>query len=164
MADITVPVPDERHAEFFQFFGLWLAGSLNLFPKVVEGSESQSEATEAPKPVSQPWGDTAKDVADAAALWKKLTLRARAMFSLLIDNPGEEFTGQQIADALDIPHGAYGVAGVLGYPGRHAYAIGRPLPTSWREDPETFESFYSMSKENATLFKVAREQVEGTAE
>ena len=164
MADITVPVPDERHAEFYQFFGLWLAGSLNLFPRVVKGPESQSEAAEAPKPVYQPWGDSAEDVADAASLWKKLTLRARAMFSLLIDDPGKKFSGQQIADALDIPHGAHGVAGVLGYPGRHAKAIGRRLPTSWREDLETFESFYWMSEEDASPFKVARKQVEGTAE
>lgn len=162
MSDITVPVPEARTAEFYQFFGLWLAGSLSLPGGIPVGAESPPETSQMPTP-HQPWGDTESDVNDAALLWEKYSPRARAMFSLLVDNPGKEFTGEQIADAANIPNGAHGVAGVLAWPGRHGYAIGRGLPTSWREDPETFESFYSMSEERASLFKAAREKVEGTA-
>ena len=37
MTDITVPVPDDRTAEFYQFFGLWLAGSLSLHAQPCTG-------------------------------------------------------------------------------------------------------------------------------
>src|SRR5687767_5877439 len=109
MTDITVPVPDDRTAEFFQFFGLWLAGDLSLSPKGPQGLQSLPEGTGASQQEFRPWADTPEDVEDAAALWKKFSPRARAMFSLLIDNPGKEFTGEQIAEAVKIPHGAYGV-------------------------------------------------------
>ena len=85
------------------------------------------------------------------------------MFSLLIDNPGEEYTGAQIAEACDIPNGAHGVAGVLAWPGRHGAAIGRGLPTEWREDPETFEGYYWIPTDRAEVFKAAREKAERAA-
>lgn len=159
MSDITVPVPDDRIAEFYSFFGLWLAGSLSL---PVPTSGISLETPEAPQPF-RAWGSTDADVADAVALWTKFSARARAMFSLLIDNAGQEYTGEQIAEACGIPNGAHGVAGVLAWPGRHGAAIGRGLPSEWREDPETYESFYSMSPERAALFATAREQLEGAA-
>lgn len=105
MSDITVPVPEARTAEFYQFFGLWLAGSLSLPGGIPVGAESPSETSQMPTP-HQPWGDTKSDVNDAALLWEKYSPRARAMFSLLVDNPGKEFTGEQIADAANIPNGA----------------------------------------------------------
>ena len=85
----------------------------------------------------------------------------RAVSSLLMDNAGDEFTGEEIAEAVDLQSGPYGVAGVLGYPGRHAYKIGRPLPTVWHEDSQTGEGFYSMPKAHADLFKAARAKAEG---
>lgn len=167
MTDITVPVPDERTAEFYQFFGLWLAGSLSLHPLATKGATGLAKPSESSEPSEfepKPWANTEEDVADATELWKKLTPRARGLFGMLMDNPGVEFTGQQIADALNIPHGAYGVAGALGYPGRYVYAMGRPLPSSWREDSETLESFYSMSGDTADLFKAVRAKAQGATE
>lgn len=154
MADITVPVPDDRIAEFYSFFGTWLAGSLN------PSSGEAADGSGVPQ-ASHEWGSTDDDLADAVALWKKFSPRARAMFSLLIDNPGTEYTGEQIAEACGIPNGAHGVAGVLAWPGRHGAAIGRGLPSNWRQDPETFESFYAMSPERAALFGAARDAAEG---
>ena len=46
MADITVPIPDERVAEFYQFFGLWLAKSLSLsasLPAGISGAADPSK-------------------------------------------------------------------------------------------------------------------------
>jgi hypothetical protein len=48
MADITVPVPDGRTAEFYQFFGLRLAGSLSLNQMPSGGSESSPKALRRP--------------------------------------------------------------------------------------------------------------------
>lgn len=158
MTDLTVPVPAERIPEFYQFFGLWLAGSLSLPAGPPDGFRVSAEASGAP--AVKEWSDTDSDLEDAVLLWGKFSANARAMFSLLIDNPGKKFTGEQIAEATNIPNGAHGVAGVLAWPGRHGYAIGRGLPSSWREDPETLESFYWMSQERASLFGAAREKVE----
>ena len=163
MADITVPVPDERTAEFYQFFGLWLAGSLSPTPISAETSKGLIEAPESQSYTS--WDDDKdqeKLLADAEALWKKYSPRARGMFGLLIDNPDTEYTGAQIAEAVGIPNGAHGVAGVLAWPGRHGSAIGRGLPTRFREDPETFETFYWIPANRAEVFKTARSMVEGT--
>ena len=158
MNNITVPVPDDRTAEFFQFFSLWLAGSLNL------SASSGGANAESPKPPAlNPWASTDQDFADAQDLWQKYSSRARAMFSLLIDKPAEEFTGEQIAQACDIPNGAHGVAGVLAWPGRHGAAIGRGLPTEWRWDAESLEGNYWIPSEVAEVFKAAREKVEGAA-
>lgn len=167
MTDITVPVPNDRTAEFYQFFGLWLGGSLQL-PDQGPADPSGALKTSllqgsTPKAAAMvPWGITERDHADALQLWKKYSPRARAMFSLLIDNRGKMFTGDQIAEAVNIPNGAHGVAGVLAWPGRYGMAIGRGLPTEWRENPETLELAYSIPTERAELFKVAREQVERT--
>ena len=159
MADITVPVPEDRIAEFYSFFGLWLSGSLS---HPTNASRTAQEPLEAPQPYRE-WANTDEDLADALTLWKKFSPRARAMFSLLIDNPGQEYTGEQIAEACNIPNGAHGVAGVLAWPGRHGAAIRRGLPSNWREDAETFESFYAMSPERAALFGAAREQAEAAS-
>jgi hypothetical protein len=155
--DITVPVPDERTAEFYQFFGLWLAGSLSH-------SASPSGVTEGPEaaqPDPRPWSDTEQDFSDAETLWRKYSPAARSVFSLLMDHPDQKYTGQQIAEAVNIPNGAHGVAGVLAWPGRHGYAIGRgKLPIDWTEDPQTLETYYHMPARTAEVFKAARARVE----
>lgn len=161
MADITVPVPDERTAEFYQFFGLWLAGSLSLTATSMEVSQGPTENPGSPAYTS--WDDETQDpLDDAVALWQKYSSRARAMFGLLIDNPDKEYTGAEIAETVGIPNGAHGVAGVLAWPGRHAAAIGRGLPTRFRDDPDTLESFYWIPANRAEIFKAARAKVEGT--
>lgn len=165
MADITVPVPDERTAEFYQFFGLWLAGSLSLNQASSEAAEGSVALPETSEPVKlTPWGDDDSDFADAVALWHKYSPRARAMFSLLIDNPGKEYTGADIAEACNIPNGAHGVAGVLAWPGRHGAKLKRGLPSAWREDPETLESYYWMSEKRAAFFKSVRESAEAASD
>jgi hypothetical protein len=163
MNDITVPVPDDRTAEFYQFFGLWLAGSLSL-SSTTAGATSEVSTTPSQPPARKAWGSSPEaDATDAEALWAKYSKNARGMFSLLMDNPGKEFTGDEIAEAVGIPNGAHGVAGVLAWPGRHGAEIGRFLPTSFREDEETGLTYYRMTADQAELFKAAREKVEGSA-
>lgn len=161
MPDITVPVPGDRTAEFYQFFGLWLGGTLSL-PVGSLGSPTEAADTSVAAQAAKPWGDDQQDYADAEALWARYSPNARAMFGLLIDNPGKEFSGDEIAEACSIPNGAHGVAGVLAWPGRHGLKIGRGLPSEWREDPATLQGLYWVPEERAELFKAAREKVEGT--
>lgn len=157
MPDITVPVPEGRTADFFKFFSLWLDEDLDL------SGDASTTLGGTSEPVNRvPWHNTDDDLDDAVTLWNKFSPNARAVFSFLIDNPGIEYSGTQIAKEAGIPNGAHGVAGVLAWPGRHGRKIGRGLPTQFREDPDTYESFYRMDAERAELFKAAREAVEVT--
>lgn len=158
MADITVPVPDDRTAEFYQFFGLWLAGSLSLSPNTPQSPEGGPvEADETPKP-RVPWGTTEEDYADALTLWRKYSPQARAMFSLLMDDPDTPYTGDEIAEKIGVKNGAHGIAGVLAWPGRHGAKSSRGLPTYFYED-EDGVGRYLIPAERADLFKTAREKV-----
>lgn len=111
MPDITIPVPEERVPVFYRFFGHWLEGSLSF-----SGGASRGNRGAPGRTTTKPWGTTAQDVADAALLWRKYSPPARAMFSLLMDNPDKELTGNQIAEAINLSTGAAAVAGLL--PGR----------------------------------------------
>lgn len=163
MVDITVPIPDDRTAEFYQFFGMWLAGSLDTSSASASTVKTSSGAIGDDSPPLLPWGSGERDYADAEKLWRKYSTPARAMFSLMIDHPDQHFTGDQIADAIEIPHGARGVAGALAWPGRHGIKIGRGLPTEYGRDQETGEGYYWIPADRAEVFKRAREKVEGKA-
>lgn len=156
MTDITVPVPEERTAEFYQFFGHWLAGSLSLPGTPSRATEGSQET---PK---LPWSGTDQDSDDAETLWRRYSATARALFSLLMDSPGTAYTGEQIAQKLNITHGSRGVAGVLAWPGRYAVELGREQPWYWRWDQATQESFYWIPAELAELFTTVRSRVEGS--
>lgn len=152
MADITVPVPDDRIGEFYQFFGLWLEGSLTLparashvfsqFPK-----ESENR---------QAWTGADEDREDAEKLWSKMTGQAKGFYNLLIDAPETKFTGNQIAKELGIPKGANGVAGVLAWPGRYCLTMNRRLPQHWKNGEDGAPSTYWMDADVAALFKAVR--------
>lgn len=64
----------------------------------------------------------------AATYWGKLTQRAQDVHSLLMGEPGKKFTGEELATAVSIPHGKYGIAGVLSWPAIRAHALGRNVP------------------------------------
>lgn len=157
MPDITVPVPDARVADFFQFFGQWLAGTLPA-----GSSEPAAAGSEASAGKLLPWGMS--DLDEAEWLWRKLSKNARKLFALLMAEPGQLFTGSEIAAALGIPNGANGVAGVLAWPGRYCWQLGRHLPSSWRpgEEPHS-PSVYWMAPDVAELFRAARTKVEQSA-
>lgn len=158
--NVTVPVPNDRTAEFYQFFGLWLEGDT----KPLEGGlERRTE--NGLQSVDQSgrfnWGENQeKDLADATALWQLYPKRARAVFGLLMERPGEWVTADEIAKTLNLSHGGASVAGVLGAPGRHGAKYNRGLPSRWRPWSEDAPAAYMMRPEVVTLFEVAREAAE----
>ncbi|HEX7306166.1 DUF6416 domain-containing protein [Lentzea sp.] len=89
------------------------------------------------------------------ALWRKFSETAKALFSVLIDNPGTKFNGDELGRLLDLPAGKQSVAGVLGWPGRHCQAAGRPWLWAW-DYAEGENARYWMTDEVADLFRPAR--------
>lgn len=157
MSDITVPVPDDRVAEFYQFFGAWLGGSLTLSDG---GSQILSEAS-GDSGKRRNWTGSDEDREDAEKLWSKMTSRAKGLYSLMIDAPGTEFTGNQIAKELSIPNGANGVAGVLAWPGRYCWNMHRLLPQHWKDGEDGAPSVYWMDADVAALFAAVRSDLDG---
>ena len=89
-------------------------------------------------------------------VWEKLSPRAKAVFSLLMDHPSEKMSGEDLASACDIPNGKYGVAGVLAWPGRHCAGVNRHLSAKWQEGSDESGGLYWFEPETADLFRKAR--------
>lgn len=140
MIDVTVKVPEDRIAEFYALVGSWLSG------EPASGEEDDGEA------VPSDWANTDDDLRLAAIVWTKFSPRARALFSLLMERPGTKISGEEIARALNIPHGKYGVAGVLAWPGRRCLAVGRTLPWKYEDGPVGGSASYWVDPEIADLF------------
>jgi hypothetical protein len=153
MADkeVTVAVPQERVAEFYSWFGAFLAAEPGTPPplrgrgrRAPRGSWHHGEA--------RAW--SAEDVDQAAWLYAKLAPPARELFDLLAGAPGERFAGEDIAKRLGLEKGAHGLAGILAWPGRYCRHLGRVLPiaTTGRADGGTD---YYMQPDVAKLFAAA---------
>jgi hypothetical protein len=107
---------------------------------------------------AQAW--SAQDADQAAWLYSRLATPARELLDLLIDAPGERFSGNDIAARLRLEKGAHGVAGILAWPGRYSRKLGRKLPvaTEGRGDGGTD---YYLEPDVATLFAAARATARG---
>jgi hypothetical protein len=150
MPDITVPVPDDRVPEFYQFFGAWLAG---------RPAQPMTEVHQVGNPAVEalPWGQSDQDPALAEVVWGKLSKPAKDMFNVLLNNPGEKFSGEWLAENLGIEKGKYGVAGLLAWPGRHCYAVGRKLPVRYVDGVVGESADYWIEPDVAALFVTARD-------
>ena len=149
MADkqVTVGVPADRVPEFYAWFAAFLAAEPGAGPP--RGRRGQGLRHHA----SEPWSKT--DAEEATWLYGKLAPPARALFDLLIDEPGRRHAGNEVAARLHLEKGAHGVAGILAWPGRYCRKLGRefPIATEGREDGGTD---YFMEPELAELFAAAR--------
>ncbi|MFE0024574.1 DUF6416 domain-containing protein [Amycolatopsis sp. NPDC059021] len=97
----------------------------------------------------------AADANLAKTLWGDFGAGARRLFSILMDSPGRKFSGEELAELLNAPHGRHSVAGWLGTPGKQCLLAGRePM---WRWDyPKGQTARYWMTDEQAALFRQAR--------
>lgn len=145
MIDVTVKVPEDRVGEFYAMLGRWLTGE-----------ELADDALGPPVTGLKDWTDSQEDVALAGVVWGKLSPRAKAVFSLLMDHPGRQVSGEDLASACDIPNGKYGVAGVLAWPGRHCAAVNRNLPSRWKGGSDDSGGIYWVEREVADLFGKVR--------
>jgi hypothetical protein len=163
MADkqVTVAVPEERVPEFYAWFAAFLAatpGEPPPAPTAGGGWESRRGGgrhggMRHRHHDPQPW--SAQDADRAAWLYHRLAPPARALFDILIDAPGQTFSGNELASRLGLEKGAHGVAGVLAWPGRYCRKLGRELPFATEGRPDGGTD-YSMAPTVAELFAAAR--------
>lgn len=137
MIEVRVSLPADRHAEFHQMFGHWLASPAD---------GDASELTE--------WGPN--DLDRAKQVWTQLSPKAKEIAGLLIDSKGP-IPAAELAQKLGFAN-EFGVAGTLAWPGRFCYAVGRKLFIRWEETKEG--SIYSIEPHVATLFQQARDELE----
>jgi hypothetical protein len=149
LADVTVKVPAERLADFYVMAGRCLTGT--AAPTAAKASTNE------PKPKRTPW--TAEDRDLAMDIWNKLSDQARALFTIMIDAPGEDFDGDELADMLGLSTGRLGVSGLLSWPSKYAAAVGRQI--FWEcligPDGPSGPCQYSMTIVQARLFRQARD-------
>jgi hypothetical protein len=144
LIDVTVKIPEERVGDFYELIGRWLSEE-QLADEVTDTSAGPRS-----------WTDSNEDLAVARAVWEKFSPRAKAVFSLLMDQPGDRVSAKYLASTLDIPHGTSGVAGVLAWPARHCAAVNRVGPWRWEYKPEEDTTYYWIEPEVADLFKKVR--------
>ncbi|WP_407939514.1 DUF6416 domain-containing protein [Nocardia terrae] len=101
---------------------------------------------------TQPW--TPSDADLAAEVWDRLSDKARALLSVLVDAPGREFSGQELAELLGLS-GSQSAAGILSRPSRLCAEAGRGYMWRWRY-PDGQPCVYSMDEDIAALFRGAR--------
>ena len=147
MIDVTVKVPEELVGELYAAVGRLLAGHPDR--ATVQSSEP------ADVPVRE-WRNTDDDLLLAREVWGRLSPNAAAMFSRLMDSPGQRVSGEDLAAELEIPNGKYGIAGVLAWPGRHCAAVHRPPLWSWEYGPAGGSADYWIESDVAELFKRIR--------
>lgn len=160
--DVTVKVPEDRLVEFYQMHAAWLSSPprASVLPDVsnaeqnvvAQGATPASEGTDG----RQPWLDA--DVALAAKLWNKFSASAKALFSTLIEEPDRQFTGEELAEMLNIPNGHSGVAGVLAWPGKYCKKENRELLWKWAYPVEGEPVVYWIEPEVAALLREARDR------
>jgi len=146
MIDVTVKIPEERVAEFYAMVGRWLSGA-----------GPPNEVASAPAITAKNWTNSEKDLALAREVWEKLSAPAKAVFSQLIDHPGQGVSGEDLAEALSIPNGKNGVAGVLAWPARYCAALNRSQPWRWQDRLDGRGAYYWFEREVADLFKQVRD-------
>jgi hypothetical protein len=148
MIDVTVKVPEDRVPEFYSMYGDWLNGSPMSAALPTTAAAKSSDDHEA-------WSSA--DIELAAAVWNKFSAPAQSLFSTLIDEPERRFSGDELAELLEIPNGRHGVAGVLAWPGRHCVKVRRELPWHWEYPVEGEPVVYWFTPEDAALFRAARD-------
>lgn len=145
MIDVTVKIPEERVGELYELVGRWLSGG-----------QPGEEVAETDAATPRDWTNSDDDLVLARLVWDKFSPRAKALFSLLIDQPEQRVSGEELAATLDIPNGTSGVAGVLAWPARHCAAVNRVGPWWWEYGPEGDGAYYWVEREVADLFRRAR--------
>lgn len=132
--DITVPVPSERVAEFYRWFGVWMDSPRS--PDLSATSESTPDA-----PLSD------QELPTAVTWWRSLKPRERELFGLWIDASPRMLSAKLIVEKMGLK-GPRDIPGILSWPSRRGAKAGFRVHWNFRYDPVTEEPIYGI--ENVT--------------
>jgi hypothetical protein len=150
MADkqVTVPVPEERVAEFYSAFAAFLAAEPGQRGRGLR-ERGRGRRGRPPHGTGTAW--SAEDGERARWLYGRLAPAAQELFDLLAAAPGERISGNDVAARLKLEKGAHGVAGILAWPGRYCRHLDRALPIATEGRPDGGTDYY-MEPGVAALF------------
>ena len=154
MADkqVTVAVPEERVAEFYIWFGEFLAPS----PEARRhwGVDGAARAGRAAAARARAW--SADDADQATWLYASWRRRRASCSTCSRRRPGERFARRGDRQAARAREGRRTASrGILAWPGRYSRHLGRLLPIETTGRPDGGTDYY-MEPEVAALFRKAR--------
>lgn len=154
ITEVTVPVPSDHVAEFYQQFGAWL--------QTLQAQENRPSAdTEALTSTTPP---AEQSLEAATQWWNLLKLRERQLFGLWIDEAPRLLTADSIVTKLALSSPRE-IPGVLAWPSRKGKKVGFDVRWSFRHDPTSGDPIYGIEdSEYANLIREARRASEGHAE
>lgn len=147
--NITVPVPDDRVADFYRWFADWADG--RFLPEQHINNDAMRSGSASPS----------LDLDSATRWWKLLKPSERAVFSLWIDAAPRMLSAGEIVEKLEL-NGPRDIPGILSWPGRKGTRAGFDVKWDFRRDPATGEAQYGLENlEYADLLGRARAAAEG---
>jgi hypothetical protein len=147
MVEVTFDIPERLLGQFYVAVG-----------GVLKRAQLESAAEQA-EPQLREWGTFGGDDDQAAAAWRKFSPRARAVFSLLMDNPGNALPADELATRIGLTNGKHGLAGVVAWPSRQCAELGYVPPFRFDNSAAPNEAgTYWMDPQTAELFVAARQR------
>ncbi len=142
MVEVTFEVPERLLGQFYIAVGAVLknAQRANREPDVHD------------------WDLMAFDDELAKMVWRKFSPRAQAVFSVLMDNPGEAIPADELAARIGLANGRHALAGVVAWPSRQCAEVHRaPLFRYEPAEKPGETGAYWMDPRTAKLFLAARD-------
>jgi len=116
------------------------------------------------EPDVQDWDLMAFDDELARMVWRRFSPLAQAVFSVLMDNPGEAIPADELAARIGLANGRHGLAGVVAWPSRQCAEVHRlPLFRYEAAEKPGESGAYWMDPRTAKLFLAARDSYSGAA-
>jgi Family of unknown function (DUF6416) len=142
MVEVTFEVPERLLGQFYTAVGF-------VLKRAQEGEHG---------PDMQDWDLMAFDDDLAKVVWRRFSPRAQAVFSVLMDNPGEAILADELADKIGLANGRHGLAGVVAWPSRQCAEVRRvPLFRYEAAEKPGESGAYWMDPRTAKLFLAARD-------
>jgi hypothetical protein len=142
MVEVTFEVPERLLGQFYTAVGVVL--------KHAQDAEREPDVLD--------WDLMAFDDELARMVWRKFSPRAQAVFSVLMDNPGEAIPADELAAKVGLANGIHGLAGVVAWPSRQCAEAHRvPLFRYEAAEKPGETGAYWMDPRTAKLFLAARD-------
>jgi hypothetical protein len=144
LVSLQVLVPRDRIAEFYEMHSRWLRGEADQTPQhrliaLHEGDEPRTWTE----------GYQGELVADALIVYDKLSKGAKRILDALIEMPGAEVSGDQLASLVDL--GGDQLTGTLASLGVRSKGVNRQMPIRYTRGPHG--GTYVVEPEVGSLFR-----------